>query len=116
MNSVKIIRGSGLEPSPSDFTEDSIANGLRFGAFDDLNPKVRKKLIRLLYRLNEKAYRRGVQHGVVLCPDNDTAVKLRFFRSLELSPRAEDANGAEAARDRLFMEYPVLRDIGLELN
>ena len=52
------------------FTASSSKYGLKEGEFDEIPHKMRKKLIRLIARIMEKAYRRGVQQAITLYKNN----------------------------------------------
>jgi hypothetical protein len=101
------------------FLEDSIARGFKPHEFSDLDTDVKNKLIKLMARISEKSYRRGLQHGSLGIAVVDPA-ELRFNVSPDYSPFTDvaDKNGnwindKQSAIDRLKMEYGVLRDIGL---
>lgn len=103
------------------FTEFSIAHGLKENEFYSLDDDVKQKLIKLMARISEKSYRRGLQHGSFGIAVVDPA-HLRFNISPEYSPLTDIAdkegnwvNNKESSIDRLKMEYGVLRDIGLDV-
>ena len=103
------------------FTEFSIANGLEPNEFYFLDDDIKQKLIKLMARISEKSYRRGLQHGSLGIAIVDPA-ELRFNVSPDYSPFTDvaDENGnwfndKQSAIDRLKMEYGVLRDIGLSV-
>lgn len=48
----------------SDFIKNSILHGLKINEFQDITPAMRQKLIKLMARLAEKSYRRGVQQAL----------------------------------------------------
>jgi hypothetical protein len=50
----------------SSFNTKSVAYGLRDGEFSELPEKTKKKLVKLMARLSEQAYRRGFQQGHTL--------------------------------------------------
>jgi hypothetical protein len=92
-----------------DFTKRGVAHGLKFGEFDALPAGTKTKLVRLMSRIAEKSYRRGLQHGTLdLTVD---PAKLRFEVSLDKSPFTDGAGG-DTAIERLFMECGALRHIG----
>ena len=101
------------------FVENSIAMGFKPHEFSNLETDVKSKLIKLMARISEKSYRRGLQHGSLGIAIVDPA-ELRFNVSPDYSPFTDvaDKNGnwvndKQSAIDRLKMEYGVLRDIGL---
>ena len=103
------------------FTEFSIANGLEPNEFYFLDDDIKQKLIKLMARISEKSYRRGLQHGSFGIAVVDPA-HLRFNISPEYSPLTDIVdkdgnwvNNKESSIDRLKMEYGVLRDIGLDV-
>ena len=103
------------------FEENSIARGFKPHEFSNLETDVKIKLIKLMARISEKSYRRGLQHGSLGIAIVDPA-ELRFNVSPDYSPFTDvaDENGnwvndKQSAIDRLKMEYGVLRDIGLSV-
>jgi len=103
------------------FAENSIARGFKLHEFSNLETDVKSKLIKLMARISEKSYRRGLQHGSLGIAIVDPA-ELRFSVSPDYSPFTDvaDENGnwvndKQSATDRLKMEYGVLRDIGLSV-
>jgi hypothetical protein len=103
------------------FTEFSIADGLEPNEFYFLDDDIKQKLIKLMARISEKSYRRGLQHGSFGIAAVDPA-HLRFNISPEYSPLTDIVdkdgnwvNNKESSIDRLKMEYGVLRDIGLDV-
>lgn len=103
------------------FTKFSIADGLEPNEFNFLDDDVKQKLIKLMARISEKSYRRGLQHGSFGIAVVDPAY-LRFNVSPEYSPLTDITdkdgnwvNNKESSIDRLKMEYGVLRDIGLDV-
>ena len=103
------------------FTKFSIADGLEPNEFYFLDDDIKQKLIKLMARISEKSYRRGLQHGSLGIAIVDPA-ELRFNVSPDYSPFTDVAdkngnwvNNKESSIDRLKMEYGVLRDIGLDV-
>ena len=103
------------------FTKFSIADGLEPNEFYFLDDDIKQKLIKLMARISEKSYRRGLQHGSFGIAVVDPA-HLRFNISPEYSPFTDITdkegnwvNNKESSIDRLKMEYGVLRDIGLDV-
>ncbi len=100
---------------PSDFIASSVAHGLTFGAFEHLSQKDKKRLIRLIARISEASYRRGLQHGGIFGHRVDVYA-FRYKHSLDKSPFT-DVEGAPKNKGtsstwRLFCENGVLRDLG----
>jgi hypothetical protein len=93
----------------SDFTRNSVVYGLKEDAFEHLSDRDKKRLVRLMARLAEKSYRRGVQHGSLLTKgmSEDVMVKWRFEPSLDTSPWI-DSRTVQKSIERLFMEAGVL--------
>ena len=103
------------------FVENSIARGFKPNEFSNLETDVKSKLIKLMARISEKSYRRGLQHGNLGIAIVDPS-ELRFNISPEYSPLTDIVdkdgnwvNNKESSIDRLKMEYGVLRDIGLDV-
>ena len=66
------------------FDSGSVAYKLRHGEFDHLSERDRRRLVRLMARIAEKSYRRGVIHGAL--PDS-LPLASRFIRaSLTTAP------------------------------
>ncbi len=112
---IKLIRASDIQMRPPEFVKRSVAYGLRSGDFADLDPKIKKKLRRLMGRISEASYRRGVQQAIACGTTAEVARILRFERDLGICYRCEDAkaNGISSPDERLFIEYPVISDLGL---
>ena len=105
------------QPSPTVFDESSPAYGLQVGEFDDLPAEKKRKLIRLMERMNEKSYRRGGQHGVEFktrCPKEivPDLVEWRFGQSLDSAVGLNGWKGMPSSRERLFCEFPFLDRLG----
>lgn len=100
-----------------DFTENSVAFGLKDREFSHIAEGDKQKLIRLMARISEKSYRRGFQHGCVLDPAERliSPEELRFEWSLDKSPYT-DCGGGDTSIARLFMECGVLHDIGFYMS
>ena len=102
----------------TDFTAMSVANGLRRKEFAALPAATKKKLIRLMARISEASFRRGLQHGAATGGDalpvrpGLNLAKYRFLSSLDVS-RSPHGKLKHTAVERLQIEYAVLRDIGL---
>lgn len=105
----------------SDFTEDSLAHGLKFGEFNDIPNEKISKLIRLMARISEKSYRRGVQQAAMFFIEKDGAGIIdsdqsslhdwRYGTSLDESPGLDGYHSSSL--ERLFCECHVFDKIGL---
>jgi hypothetical protein len=97
----------------TDFISTSVAYGLKEDAFAHLSERDRKRLVRLMARISEKSYRRGVQHGALLTGgiSKDKIAKWRFDASLDSSPWVGSPM-IQKSTERLFMEAGVLRELG----
>lgn len=102
----------------TDFLECSIAHGFKFSEFKKLDDSMKKKVIKLLSRVMEAAYRRGVQQALTV-PSDRLEPKLleegglwkwRYENSLDKSVGIDFFNSK--SKERLFMEHGCLRDIG----
>lgn len=102
-----------------DFIPSSIAYGLKFHEFDDIPKRQKKKLVRLMARLMEKSYKRGVQQGVHFerldaefpnIADDEALYKYRYERNLDKSPGIDGFKST--SKERLFMEEGCLREVG----
>jgi hypothetical protein len=98
---------------PGDFTSRSVAEGLQIGEFRDLPENVRSKLVRLMARISEASYRRGLQQGGVIKEPITPPNELRHEHSLDLSPYTNSLGGSDAIT-RLFAEYGELHAIGFD--
>jgi hypothetical protein len=100
-----------------EFAKTSVAAGLSFDEFRELDVKTRRKLVRLLARVSEASYRRGVQQGVHFAKQNRPIrdpFKMRYEQSLDNSPYYDSPSGGGTAIERLFAEFDVLRRLGFE--
>ena len=101
-----------------DFNSRSAAYGLKEGEFDDLDPKVKKRLLKLMSRISEMSYRRGAQHGAFLIggvtegQEYERIAKWRFRSSLDRSVGVDGRKVVTDAMKRLFIEYKCLSRIG----
>ena len=98
-----------------DFCARSVAAGLRDREFEHLSERDRRKLVRLMARIAEKAYRRGAQHGAFLVGQEpmlrDNLASWRIFPDLDKAPYI-DSPYTQTSIERLFMECGGLREIG----
>jgi hypothetical protein len=95
----------------SDFIKRSILHGLKRDEFRDMPPTTRRKLVKLMARLAEKSYRRGVQQALsVGCihPVSDWR-----YGALEKSVGI-DTRSTETAIERLFEQNSELRQVGFD--
>ena len=97
-----------------DFGSHSVAYGLKDLEFSKLPELTKKRLLRLMARISENSFRRGLQHGkVIRHPLVIEPAKFRFDVSLDKSPSAHGFHTVTAI-DRLFTEYGVLSSIGFQ--
>lgn len=94
----------------NDFDSRSVAYGLKRGAFDHLSDRDKKRLLRVMWRISEKSYRRGLQHGMQAEPTVDP-YEYRYERNLDKAPGC-DGWGGTSAFERLVIEYRELNEIG----
>ena len=100
----------------SDFTSKSVAYGLSNGEFVGMDKKKVRKLRKLMARISEASYRRGLQHGEYLTQNDALVVDtsdFRFYRSLANSPFADQKNAGYTSIARFDMENSMLYMIGL---
>jgi len=97
----------------SDFIESSVAYGLNDGGLSHLSVSDKERLISLMARISERSYRRGFQHGCIMDPLERVVSpsELRHQWPLGKSPYTDTAEVISSTQ-RLFVEYPVLQDIG----
>jgi len=76
----------------TDFDDGSSKFGLQYNEFKDLSDNTKKKLKKLISRIMERAYRRGVQQALVLNENNaidewikNDLHKFRYGKSLQKS-------------------------------
>ena len=98
------------------FSEKSIAAGFATQAFGHLALRDRQKLVVLMARIAEQAYRRGAYQGVKLAGDDadllpDDLYNWRYGRPLDQSPWLDDTT-TEASTERLFTECGELEALG----
>lgn len=96
-----------------------VTRGIELDAFDHLSAADKAKLLRLMARVAEKAYRRGAQQGLVYAEQHPSAshadlVDWRYGASLDVSPALLHKGERERSVDRLLMEAPGLRQMGFE--
>jgi len=98
------------------FSDKSIAAGFAAQAFGQLALPDRQKLVVLMARIAEQAYRRGAYQGVKLAGDDadllpDDLYTWRYGRPLDQSPWLDDTM-TEASTERLFAECADLEALG----
>ena len=98
------------------FSKKSIAAGFAAQAFGHLAPSDRQKLVILMARIAEQAYRRGAYQSVKLAGDDadllpDDLYNWRYGASLDQSPWLDDTT-TEASTERLFAECADLEALG----
>jgi len=103
------------------FSDHSVVHGLKHGEFLAMDKALKKKLLKIMARISEKSYRRGLQHGSLGIAVVDPA-ELRFNVSPDYSPYTDIVgkngkwvNNKQSSLDRLLMEYGGLQDIGLSV-
>jgi hypothetical protein len=101
----------------TDFECGSSKFGLTLGEFSDLDKEKKKKLIRLIARIMERAYRRGVQQTLVLAEKDaidewifENTHNYRYGKSLDVSIGLDGFTTSSV--ERLMMEEN-LENIGL---
>ena len=100
------------------FSEKSIAAGFAAQEFTHLAPSDRRKLVTLMARVAEQAYRRGVYQGVKLAGDETDLLphdlySWRYGRSLDQSPWLDDST-IETSTERLYAECEDLGALGFD--
>lgn len=100
------------------FSNKSIASGFAEHAFGHLDPSDRRRLVTLMARIAEQAYRRGAYQSVKLVGDDADLVPhdlygWRHSRSLDQSPWLDDTT-IESSIDRLFAECTDLEALGFD--
>ncbi|HEY3526787.1 MAG TPA: hypothetical protein VGK47_11355 [Nitrososphaeraceae archaeon] len=102
----------------SDFVDSSSKFGLKEHEFCTLNPERKQKLVRLMARIMERAYRRGVQQTLALKEKGtidewiiDNPHSYRYDKSLAISIGLDGFTSSSI--ERLFMEEK-LQDIGFD--
>jgi hypothetical protein len=96
------------------FSTNSVAYPLQKDEFKSLKRIEKGRLIRLMARISEASYRRGLQHGVHFTKNNiqiEDPYNFRYGRSLNNSKFA-DGPGGFTSIERLWMEFGILREIG----
>ena len=101
-----------------EFSKKSIAAGLQTEAFRHLDRSDRRKLITLMARIAEQAYRRGAYQGAKLVGDDSDLLphdlySWRYGRSLDQSPWLDDTT-IESSTERLFAECADLEALGFD--
>lgn len=96
----------------SDFVNGSSAYGLEYGEFKNLPESTKKKIVKMMARVMERAYRRGVQQAIVMNAGelNRDMYKWRYGVSLNKSIGIDGYKTTSV--ERLEMEEP-LKCVGL---
>lgn len=95
-----------------------LSAGLRLD-LSSLPARDRRALVKLMARISEASYRRGLQHGVHMAVRGETdtarADRIRGTLSLDVSPRGESyaRDRGRPSVERLRMEYGDLAEVGL---
>jgi hypothetical protein len=95
---------------------DSVINGVKADTFASLSGWQRRALVKIMARIAERSYRRGVQQGALLAREYQERLPKslavwRFDISLDRSPWLEGAR-TEPSTERLFMENGELYELG----
>lgn len=93
------------------------AAGIERDAFVGLLPEQLDLIVTLLARVGENAYRRGFQQGVTMAENRPETIRAnlhgwRYGYQADDAPEA-DCNRISTSADRLFIEHPELRHLGL---
>lgn len=103
------------------FAAYSVARGFSEDEFAAIDPRLKRKLLRLMARIAEKSYRRGYQQGEYLNrPENIgdewriNPADLRHRTNLDVSPGVDSKHYKTTSLERLDMECGVLRELGFE--
>lgn len=101
------------------FMKNSVAHGCEYGEFAHLSEKDKKKLIKIMSKVMERAYRRGVQQALTVPRDRmnqdffDKDLGLYNWRYEKRLSTSEGIDGFKTKSiERLFMEDPCLIEIG----
>lgn len=98
----------------SDFIERSVAFGFNMDEFAKLPSHWQSRVLKLLSQVSESSYRRGFQHGAEIeCEKIIDPVELRFEWPIQKAPDPHSAK-VSTAIDQLWIQYPVLSDLGFE--
>jgi ribosome biogenesis protein Tsr3 len=92
------------------FPKNSICHGLQYDEFVDLPKSTKRKLLKLMSRLSEKSYRRGVVQAVLLKPSKDQAYHIQDI-DINKSKGICDYTDCKTI-DRFFQQNESIRDIG----
>lgn len=96
----------------------NVSAGIRLD-LSSLSARDRQALRKLMARISEASYRRGLQHGVHMAlsgeADDESASRLRHTASLDVSPRGESyaRDRGRPSVERFGMEYGDLAEVGL---
>lgn len=97
-----------------------VDDGISERALADLTAAQRRVVVKLLARVSERSYRRGAQQGITFqrnrphtLPDDIGLHDWRYGTSTDEAPWL-DMRHVESAMERLFVENPGLRRLGLQ--
>lgn len=105
--------------SKSDFTEDSVAHGLKLDEFSELPERQKRRLLKLIAQISEASYRRGVQQARTLKIEftSNELYEMRYKVPLSQSPDIlHRPPQSQTALARLRGEYGVLKDLGFPMG
>ena len=100
------------------FSNKSIAAGFAEQAFGHLDPSDRHRLVTLMARIAEQAYRRGAYQSAKLVGDDSDLLPHDLYswrngQSLDQSPWLDDTT-IESSIERLFAECADLEALGFD--
>lgn len=100
------------------FSTKSIAAGFAGQAFSHLDPSDRRKLVTLMARIAEQAYRRGAYQSAKFVGDDSDLLphdlySWRHRQTLDQSPWLDDTT-IESSIQRLFAECADLEALGFD--
>lgn len=96
-------------------TNTNILHGIDMTVLEGLSARQRRTIAVIMARAAERAYRRGVQHGITITADPDRTVRdvaeWRYGPGVDASPWF-DSNTTETALERLHVENQGLAAAG----
>lgn len=102
--------------------DSGIGKGLRYDEFAKLPEITQRKLLKLLARVSESSFRRGLQHGNHFAKTGKpmwiSPTDLRFGGrfGLDKSPWVDTKGGGTPSLERLWLEYGDLYELGFASN
>jgi len=93
----------------TDFTTRSILHGLKMAEFSEMPKATQRKLVKLMARISERSYRRGVQQALAIGCIHPVA-EWRYG-SMEKSAGINTRRKTTVI-DRLFEQNMELREVG----